>query len=61
MELQTCGTCRCAVKREGDEQFLECHRHPIAIIGFDRDGEAVSAFPVTEPNEWCYEFVPREI
>lgn len=60
--MEVCELCRYSVKVEGDPNgYLECHRHAIAAVGIDDDGEVVSAFPVCEPGMWCGEFqrVPR--
>lgn len=59
MDIKTCSTCACAVRREvvnESDAPLECHRHAIQVVGFDASGDAVSGFPATEPDEWCWEY-----
>ena len=51
--IASCSNCRFAVPRDGDSEYLECHRYPIQIAGFNADGDVVSSFPATEPTEWC--------
>ena len=57
--IMSCNTCKFSVTREGDSEYLECHRNPIQIAGFNTDEEVVSTFPVTEPSEWCGEYEER--
>ncbi len=57
--IEACNTCKYAVPRDGDSEYLECHRNPIQVAGFDDDGEVASCFPVTEPTEWCGEYAER--
>ena len=57
--LQACKTCKYSVPRDGDLEYIECHRYPIQLVGFDVDGDATSCFPVAEPTEWCGEYSER--
>ena len=57
--IEACNTCKYAVPRDGDSEYLECHRNPIQVAGFDDVGEVASCFPVTEPTEWCGEYAER--
>lgn len=57
--IQACNTCKYAVPRDGDSRFIECHRYPVQLVGFDDDGNAASSFPIAEPTEWCGEHEER--
>lgn len=57
--MPACNTCKYAVARDGDSDFLECHHDPIQFVGLDQDGLVVCCFPITEPSEWCGKYVEK--
>ena len=54
--MESCQSCKYAVKVEALREIMECHRNPSQVAGINEDGDIVSSFPAVDGSEWCGEY-----